>query len=344
MSFKVVNTISVPGVDFGGALLETLDAELINALGKTEEELIQGAAGADAVICSGPVQPWSGRVIDSLATCRVIASLGIGYDRIDLDAASRGAIVVTNIPDYCIDEVSTQAIALMLALNRRLFRLDDAVRKNRTLFVPPNRPAVESIDPPCLRTRGATMGVVGFGKIGSVTAHKARGLGMRVIAYDPFVWDAVIASHGVTPVDFETLLEESDFISVNASLTEQSRKMFNDETLRRMKPTAYLINTARGEIVDQPALVRAIEKKRIAGAGLDVTGTEPIPGDDPILRTPNVILTGHSAWFSTAADSGSEFWCKAMEQVVSALSGRWPAYAVNTEVKRAWLEKWGAGS
>ncbi len=342
MSFKVVNTISVPGVDFGGALLESLDAELINGLGKTEEELIRCTTGADAVICSGPVQPWTGRVVGSLDACRIIASLGIGYDRIDLDAATRGAIVVTNIPDYCIDEVSDQAIALMFALNRQLFRMDEAVRKHRTLFVPPNRPAVESIAHPGVRMREATMGVVGFGKIGSVTALKARGLGMRVIAYDPFVWDAVIASRGVEPVDFDMLLKESDFISVNASLTEQSRKMFNDETLRRMKPAAYLINTARGEIVDQSALVRAIEEKRIAGAGLDVTETEPIPGDDPILRTPNVILTGHGAWFSTTADSEPEFWHKAMQQVVSALTGRWPEYAVNTEVKKRWVEKWGS--
>ncbi len=344
MSFKVVNTISVPGVDFGGALLEPLDAALIDGLGKTEEELMAHTTGADAVIGSGPVQPWTGRVVGSLDNCRIIASLGIGYDRIDLDAATRGNIVVTNIPDYCIDEVSSQAIALMFALNRQLLQMDGAVREHRTLFVPPNRPAVESIAHPCLRIREATMGVVGFGKIGSVTALKARGLGMRVIAHDPFVWDAVIASHGVEPVDFDALLERSDFISINASLTGQSRKMFNDETLRRMKSTAYLINTARGEIVDQSALIRAIEEHRIAGAGLDVTEKEPIPDDDPILRTPNVILTGHGAWFSSTADSESEFWHKAMEQVVSALTGQWPDYAVNTEVKERWLEKWGGGN
>ncbi|MCP4687552.1 MAG: C-terminal binding protein [Desulfobacterales bacterium] len=341
MPFKVVNTIYVPGVDFGGALLDGIDAELLNSPGKTEDELRKSATDADAVICSGPVQPWTGHVIEALGNCRIIASLGIGYDRIDLETATRRNIVVTNIPDYCIDEVSSHALALILALNRGLLRMDAAQRSDQTFFVPPNRKAVESIDHPVLRARDATVGVVGFGKIGSAAALKARAMGMRVIAYDPFVWDAIIASRGAEPADFETLLKESDFISVNASLTEQSRKMFNDEAFRLMKPTAYLINTARGEIVDQSALIRAIEEKRIAGAGLDVTETEPIPPDDPILQTPNVILTGHSAWFSATADSEPEFWHKAMAQVAAALNGQWPDYAVNPHVKRTWMEKWG---
>jgi D-3-phosphoglycerate dehydrogenase len=186
-----------------------------------------------------------------------------------------------------------------------------------------------------------TTGIVGFGKIGTAVALKARGLGLKVIAHDPYVFGAVMKSHGVEPVDFDTLLREADYISINAYLSDETRGMFDDKSFSIMKPTAYLINTARGQIVDQPALVKALQEGRIAGAGLDVTAREPIPADDPILSCPNVILTGHSAWYSMTSDSAAEHWRKAMGQIAVALQGEWPIYAVNLDVKLKWLEKWG---
>ena len=182
MSFKVVNTIHLPDIDFGDHLLQSFGAKVISAMGRTEKELIDCTAHADGVVCSGPVQPWTGRVINALENCRIIASLGIGYDRIDLDAATEKCIVVTNVPDYCIDEVSTHAVSLMLALNRRLFVMDGAVRRTTTNFVPPNRSSVEQVIRPVFRLQDQVVGIVGLGRIGTATALKARGLGMEVIA------------------------------------------------------------------------------------------------------------------------------------------------------------------
>ena len=341
MKFKVVNTIHIPGVDFGEKLLISSDASLVNAPGRTEDEIISNAADADAVICSGPVQPLTGLVLQSLSRCRIVASLGVGYDRIDLETATQQGIVVTNVPDYCIDEVSDHAIALMFALGRKLFQSDRIVREKQINFIPPNRKNLTQGIYPIFRMRHQTLGVIGFGKIGTAAALKAKGLGMRVIAYDPYIFGAVMQSHGVIPADFDTLLRESDFISIHAALNEETKNMISDEQFRKMKSECCLINTARGEIVDQPALIRALQEDRIAGAGLDVTEDDPLSADNPLLGMSEVILTGHSAWYSVTSDSEPEFWHKAMTQVVCALKGEWPLYAVNAEVRKKWLAKWG---
>ncbi len=341
MSFTVVNTISLPGVDFGEHLLEPFDVRLISALGRSEQELIDCAAQADAVVCSGPVQPWTARVIRTLTGCRIIASLSIGYDRIDLDSATEQNIVVTNVPDYCIDEVSTHALTLMLALGRKIITMDHIVRKEVTNFVPPNRKSVRNNIHPVFRLQNQVLGIVGLGRIGTSMAMKARGLGMKVIAYDPYVWDAVMLSYGVDPVDFETLLKRADMVSIHCTLTDETRDMFTERTFKQMKPSCYLINTARGEIVVESALIQALASGQIAGAGLDVTRNDPLALDDPIKAAPNVILTGHGGWYSTKADSATEFWHKAMGQVALALQGKWPHYAVNPKVKDQWRNKWG---
>ena len=341
MRFTVVNTIHLQDVDFGDHLLRPLGAEMISARGRTEKELIDCSARADGVVCSGPVQPWTGRVIRSLGNCRIIASLGIGYDRIDLEAATEKCIVVTNVPDYCIDEVSTHAISLMLALNRRLFAMDHAVRQAAINFVPPSRGSIGQVIRPISRLQDQVLGIVGMGRIGTATALKARGLGMKVIACDPYVWDAVMRSHGVDPVDLDILLKSADMISIHCSLTEETRALFDDRVISKMKPGACLINTARGEVIEEAALIRALNDERISGAGLDVTCNDPLPEDDPLRDAPNTILTGHAAWYSTRADSPGEFWQKAMAQVALALQGRWPSYPVNPQVKPQWLKAWG---
>ncbi len=341
MSFKVVNTISIPGLDFGNHLLEPLDATLVEGRWRTEDEIISSAADADAVICTGSLQPFSRRVIESLTKCRILASLGIAYERMDLEAATEHGIVITNVPDYCIDEVSDRVMAFMLALGHKLFQLDKAVRENQLCFVPPNRKAVMEILYPMFRMRDQTLGIVGLGRLGLTTARKARGLGMRVIGYDPYVLRGVVISREVQPVNLSTLLRESDFISIHAPLTEETRNLFGYREFKQMKRTCFFINTARGELVDQPAIIQALEEGLIAGAGLDVTVDEPMAADNPLLKMPNVILTGHSAWYSTTADSVAEFWGKPMAQVTLALRGEWPLYAVNPEVQRKWLAKWG---
>jgi len=226
MSYKVVNTFYDQDRDYGEEQLEALDVNLVNGYWMEEDELIENAADADGIICVGPAQPWSRRVITALSQCRILASLAIGYDRVDVEAASECGIVVTNIPDYCVDEVSNQAIAFLMALNRRLIPLDRAVRENKEIrFTPSNRQELADYAYPVHRLQDQTLGIIGFGKIGTSVGLKARGLGMRVIAYDPYVFGAVMKSHGVEPVDFDTLLKESDVISINAYLNDETRDM-----------------------------------------------------------------------------------------------------------------------
>ena len=339
MTFKVVHAYAVPGVDHGEALLESLDARLIKGIWPAEDEIIKNTQDADAVIGVVAVQPFTRRVLESLKNCRIIAGIAIGFDKVDLAAATELGIAVTNVPDYCLDEVSGLAIGLMLSLGHKIPQIDRAVRERQINFTGGGN-AIKEIGYPMFRMSEQTLGIVGMGKIGTATALKGKGLGMRVIAYDPYVLDGVMESHGVKPVDFNALLKESDFISLHTPLTAETENMLDDQAFNRMKPTCYFINTARGRCVDEPALIRALEEGLIAGAGIDVTAEEPIKADNPLLKMPNVILTGHSAYYSTAAYA--ELFYKPMPQVVAALKGEWPLYGLNPEIKERWLKKWGS--
>jgi D-3-phosphoglycerate dehydrogenase / 2-oxoglutarate reductase len=338
MAFKIVHTFPVEGVDLGEKLLESFDATLVKGMWRTEEEIIRNTNGADAVLGCVSMQPFTRRVLESLPRCRIIAGISIGFNTTDVDAANDCGIVVTNVPDYCMDEVSGLAIGLMLALGHKIFHVDRAVREKRITFTM-DRSALMEVAYPVYRMRGQTLGVIGFGKIGTATALKARGLGMNVVACDPYVLDAVMETHGVKPVDLETLLHESDFISIHTPLNRETQKLVGDREFGMMKRTCYFINTARGGCVDQEALIRALQEKRIAGAGIDVTVEEPIAATNALIKMPNVILTGHSAYYSVTSEF--ELYYKPMTQAVMALKGEWPTYAVNPEVKTKWMAKWG---
>src|SRR5512143_2201367 len=190
MGFKVLNTVLVPGMNFGEALLKPLGATLVSGNWNTEDDLVANGKDADGIICSGPSQPWTPRVIKALSRCRIISTLSIGYDKIHVDTATQMGIAVTNLPDYCIDEVSSQAIAFVMGLGRKLVQVDKAVRERQPRLSPPSRESVKEILYPMFRMRGQTLGIIGFGKIGTAVALKARGLGLRVIAYDPYVLGA----------------------------------------------------------------------------------------------------------------------------------------------------------
>ncbi len=338
MGFRVVNVFRVPEVDFGDELLVPLGATLVNGMWMKEEEIVAQCRDADAVIGVVSIQPFNRSLMRSLTKCRVIAGVGIGYDKTDMEAATELGIAVTNVPDYCLDEVSGLAVGLMLALGHRMLPIDRAVRERRVVFTV-DKKALDEIARPMFRMREQTVGVVGFGKIGTVTALKSRGLGMRVIAYDPYVLQPVMESRGVTPVDFDTLLRESDFISIHTPLTSETLNMFGYEQFKKMKRTAYFINTARGGCMNQPGLIRALKEGVIAGAGIDVTIDEPIAKDNPLLTMTNVILTGHSAWYSITAEA--DLYQRPMTQVIQALQGKLPAYTVNTDVKTKWMARWG---
>jgi D-3-phosphoglycerate dehydrogenase / 2-oxoglutarate reductase len=343
VAHRIVITSYNPTLDFGESLVKDMGVELRKGMWSTEEDLIANTADADAVIGCSPLQPWTSRVIESMARCRIIASLSIGYDRIDVGAASRLGMAVTNLPDFCVEEVSTQSLAFLLALARRLLPIDRAVREKQITITPVDREKIARYGNPVYRLSEQTLGIIGLGRIGTALAVKARGLGMRIIAYDPYVLEGVMLSHHVTSVDFDTLLRQSDYISINAALNDETRNMIDRKAFEKMKRTAYLINTARGGIVEPAALVEAIQEGKIAGAGLDTTAEEPLSPGNPLLGMPNVILTGHSAWYSTTSDSGPGYWQKGMVQVMMALQGRWPTYAVNPEIKRQWLQNWGKG-
>ncbi|HEX9532004.1 MAG TPA: C-terminal binding protein [bacterium] len=314
--FTVVVTDAVsPSLDIERSVLGAVGAHLMTLQATREDELLEAVEDADGLlVCYAPVTQ---RVIERASRCRVIARYGIGVDNVDLQAAAARGIVVTNVPDYCIEEVSDHALALILACARRVVHLDRLVHTGRW-------------DPkdalPIRRLQGQVLGLVGFGKIPRRVAAKAAGVGLLPVTFDPFVDAATCAAHGAKKVDLSTLLTEADFVSVHAPLTAQTRGLIGDAQLRRMKPTAFLINTARGPVVREAALVKALQAGWIAGAALDVVETEPLPPTHPLMTLPQVLLTPHVAFYSQ--ESMQELQRKAAEEVARVLTGHAPHYAV----------------
>ena len=288
--FKVVIT----DYDFGSTDLEQEElAELADLCAfqcRTEEEVIAAARDADALLVQ--YAPITARVLDSLPRCRVISRYGIGVDMIDLQAAAGRGIQVVNVPDYCIEEVSDHAVALILACVRKLPRLDAAVHRGRWDVL-----AVA----PVSRLRDCTVGLVGLGNIARRVAEKLKGFGCPLVGHDPYVRPEAAADLGVGLLGLPELLERADVVSLHAPLTPQTRHMIGEAELRRMKNTALLINTSRGPLIDEPALCRALEQGWIAGAGLDVLEHEPVSPDNLLLRLDNALLTPHAAFYSARA-------------------------------------------
>ncbi len=301
-----------------------MDTELLEGQCQGEEETIALSRTADAIL--NTYAPMTEKVIDALEQCRVIVRFGIGVDNVAVDAATRRGIMVANTTDYCIDEVADQAMALLLACARALFPSAKIARDAAWDF---------KRMPRLTRIRGQTLGLLGVGRIGSAVAARAKGFGLRILAYDPYVSAEAVRKMDVEGVDLDTLLRESDFLSIHVPLNAETTGMVGEEAIRKMKPTAFLINVARGKIVDQAALCQALQQGRIAGTALDVLETEPPRPDDPILQLSNVILTPHSAWYSE--QSREEMRRRAVGQVVSVLNGGLPYSLVNREV----LEKIG---
>ena len=320
MSFVVAVTDYVfPSLEPEQRVLAPLGVGLRPAQCKSEEEIIELTRGADAVLnCYAKM---TARVIEKLDRCKIIARYGIGVDNVDLAAASKARILVTNVPDYCIDEVSDHALALLLALARRITVADGAVKAGTWDVV-----AHAGIR----RLRGQTVGLIGFGKIAIALASKVQPLGMKVLVYDPYIEPALIARLGVQAVSMDKLLAEADAISIHVPLSSETRNLIGSGELARMKSTAFLINTSRGGIVDEQALATALKEARLGGAALDVLTVEPPPPDHPLRQAPNVILTPHLAFYSR--ESVIELQTKAAEEVARALKGEPPRSPVNREV------------
>jgi D-3-phosphoglycerate dehydrogenase len=283
-------------------------------------EVIARTRDADALIISS--SPVSRRVMESLEGVKAVMRTGVGYDVIDVPAATELGVVVINVPDIWIREVANHALALLLAWNRRIVTLDREVRGGTWSGRVPGV-VTGSL-------HGETVGIVGLGNIGSAFANRIAALETHVIACDPYVDDARFKTLGVERVDLPTLAARADYVSVHALLNAETRGLLNEAFFRRMKPTACLVNTSRGPIVDEAALARALREGRLAGAALDVFEEEPLAADSPLRRLDNVILTPHAAYFSSPAVAQVPQRCG--EEIARVLLKERPLNVVNPEV------------
>ncbi|MCM3759978.1 C-terminal binding protein [Alkalihalobacillus oceani] len=320
--FKVVVTdFEYSSLDIEREVLEGIGAELIPAQCRTEDEVLEAVKEADAIL--NQYAPLSEKIINKLNNCKVIAKYGIGVNTVDIKAATEAGILVCNVSDYCLDEVSDHAFALLIACARKVVKLNAAIKEDRLWDFKQGVPVY--------RLKNRTLGLVGLGSIPRALVPKAQAFGLKVMAFDPFVSAEVAAALNVELVSLEELCQKSDYLSIHAPLTEQTRGMIKAEHFKLMKNEAFLINTARGPVVDEAALIFALQNGEIAGAGLDVVETEPIAVDHPFLKMDHVILNPHVAWYSV--ESEQELKRKCAENVAAVLTGYYPPYMVNKEVK-----------
>ena len=285
-----------------------------------EADMIAKTRDADALVVA--FSPVTRAVLSALEGLKVVVRTGVGYDVIDVPAATELGVIVVNVPDIWVREVANHAMALLLAWNRKIATLDRQVKTG-----------VWSAGIPGPHTgalHGETVGIVGLGNIGSAFARRAAAFELEVIAHDPYVEPARFAALGVERVSLEEVAARSDYVSIHTLLNAETRHLIGEAFFRRMKPTALLINTSRGPVVDEQALIRALQEKRLAGAALDVWEHEPVAADHPLLAMDNVLATPHAAYFSSAAVAQVPRRCG--EEVARVLTGQRPLNVVNPEV------------
>ena len=304
-----------PSLDSAKAALARVDPELRMAKSASADDVLAVARDADAILVTYAKLP--GDLLRQLTRCKAIGRFGLGVDNIDIAAAAELGIAVTYVPDYCMHEVSDHAMALLLALVRKIPLSNKLVQAGRW-----DMPAVVPIH----RLAGRVLGLVGFGNIPRALAPKAKAFGLRVVTHDPYVSQQALAAAGVEGVSFDRLLEISDFVSIHAPLMPATRGLFNAEVFGKMKTGALLINTARGPLVDEDALVSALDSLRLGGAALDVVAVEPLSKDSRLIGRDNVILTPHTAFYSVEALNELQTKCAA--DVARVLSGEKPVYPV----------------
>jgi len=339
MAYKAVMVVANPMIPHDEADYREIGVEFITNPCQTEEEVIGAARDADFVLTFKV--PFTRKVIAQLERCRMIYNIGTGYETIDLEAATEHGICVSYPDAYCSEEVAEHAMALILACARKLLPLDRAVRAGKWDSYEKREIRLKVL-PPMFPIRGQTLGLIGFGRIGRKLVPKARGFEMRVIAYDPYVSRDVFAEYGVEAVDLPYLIENSDFVSVHAAFTSDARHMMGAEQFKKMKPTAYLINCARGEFIDEEALCQALSRREIAGAALDVIHGESMSTDHPLLKLDNVIITPHTAYYSEEALGRLRK--RPFEEIARMVNGRWPQWLINTEVKKKFEQRQGKQS
>ena len=295
---------------------DRMGAELILAQVREEEELIRVGKEADGLINQYAL--LTRRVFENLQKCKVVARYGVGVDSIDLRAATDLGIIIANVPDYCIDEVASHAVAMMLTLTRKTAFFDRKVKSSQWDF---------RQGTPIHRIQGKTLGLIGCGKIGFEVAKRISAFGVKVMAFDPYIQRT---GEKIELTDLETVLRKSDFISIHCPLNESTWHLVGEQEFKKMERKPLLINTSRGPIVNEKALIQALEEGRISGAGLDVLETEPPDSKNPMLKMENVIFSPHVGFYSE--ESISELKRRTARNVSDVLRGRWPGSVVNQGV------------
>ena len=310
--------------------VEAAGADFVLRRAKTEDEIIKACGDATMILFENADTPLNARVMAALPKLKAIVRYGVGVDSIDMGEATKRGIVVANSADYCTEEVSDHAVALLMAAARRIARLDRKIRSGGWVGYNPNQPM--------RRLSRLTLGLLGWGRIAQAVARKMAGFQMRILVSDPYV-KSLPAGSGVELVSREQLLREADLLSLHLPLNAETRHLINEETLALMKPSAFLINTSRGGIVDEAALIRALREEKLAGAGLDVFEVEPLPAGSPLRGMEQVILTPHYA--ASSQDAMTHLHGTVTDSIEALLKGYWPPFPVNRDVvPRVALRPW----
>jgi len=328
--YTIVQTESHPTVPTASEIedLKRLGAHLVVLERCDNKRVAQAVSTCDAILCA--TFELTRELLASARQLRIVARLGTGVDNIDVEAATELGIPVTNVPDFATEDVAQHTIALILACAKAIPVLDNAVRAGDWDVRQSVR--LQHVD-------DKTLGLVGFGRIGRAVARYAVALGMRVVAYDPFLGpeDGPLPAQAERVEDLETLLGQSDFVSLHTPLTALTEHLISRRELSLMRSSAFLINCGRGALIDEGALVEAIQSGTIAGAGLDTLEQEPPPADSPVLNCSKIIVTPHSA--AHTERSLLVLRQTAIKSILDALQGEWPGNVVNPEVRERWQER-----
>ena len=318
----VVTDYDYGDLDIERSILEPQGIEVIGLQAKSEDALLAAAADCDAMM--NQYARIGARTIAAMTRCKVIARYGVGVDIVDVEAATAAGVLVTNVRDYCTEEVADHAIALWLACARRIAEYDRATHKGIWRW---------QSGQPIRRLRGRTMGIVSFGKIGQAIASRARPFGVEIIVYDPFIGDDVLAAHGVQRVDKAQLLARADILMMQVPMTPDTHHFLGEAEFVAMRDGAIVVNTGLGPTIDNRALHGALVRGKVAAAGLDDPEEEPAkraqwnPADNPLFTLPNVLVTPHAAYYSEESiRSAREI---AADEVARVLTGRRPNNPVN---------------
>lgn len=319
-----LNSVTFPMSDEEREILDSLNVKIIEIEGDSDDEISEAAVNADAIMVISSFIRTS--VFQHMKNCRIISRLGTGYDKIDVEQATRQGIMVTNIPDFCTDEVADHTMALLLAVARRIKEYDSMMRTGKK---PAGSDGIH-------RLSIQTAGLVGFGRIGRAVARRCRGFGLKVLAYDPALTPETAVKEGVVMATLDQILKESDYVCLLCPLMPSTRKMIAMQQLKMMKRSAVLVNTGRGELVDEDELATALREGIIRFAALDVFGginvfsSDGFPTDHPFFGLENILLTPHVS--ANSEESLADSHRRGAQAAVDVLRGNWPQHLVNSGV------------